>query len=164
MNRSLHLYLSIAVLLLPAASVAKHPDQDIIEIQHVMGAFHQAVVTHDGSKLATLFVAEGSTWLNVLSDEAYARAKSATPDVPKIRLGSYKQFASFVSNSKDALDPKHSRIKIQTDGAIAAVYFDFVFLINGKEENRGAETWHLVKGADGWRIAAITYSSNPHEP
>jgi hypothetical protein len=33
---------------------------------------------------------------------------------------------------------------------------------DGKEQNRGSETWVLVKGTEGWRIAAITYSSNPH--
>jgi len=45
---------------------------------------------------------------------------------------------------------------------LARSAFDFVFLIDGKEENRGNETWQLVKRADGWRIAAITYSSTPH--
>jgi uncharacterized protein YpmB len=35
-------------------------------------------------------------------------------------------------------------------------------VVNGKEQNRGSETWVLVKGTEGWRIAAITYSSNPH--
>jgi hypothetical protein len=134
---------------------------DTVDIQHVMDAFHDAVATHDGPQLAALFIPEGSTWLNVLSDEAYARAKAKSPDAVKVRVGSYKDFATFVSNSKASLDPKHSHIQIHTDGIIASVYFDFVFLINGQEENRGRETWQLVKGTDGWRIAAITYSSSP---
>jgi hypothetical protein len=166
MNRSLYAWLSIAALLLPIASVAGYGGrgQDVADIQHVMDSFHVAVVAHDGSKLGALFIPAGSTWLNILSDEAYARAKLKSPDARKIRLGSYQAFASFVSSSKDALEPRHSHVKIQTDGVIAAVYFDFVFLINGKEENRGTETWQLVKGPEGWRIAAITYSSDPHEP
>jgi hypothetical protein len=41
------------------------------------------------------------------------------------------------------------------------VYFDFIFLVDGKETNRGSETWVLVKSDGGWRIADITYSSNP---
>jgi hypothetical protein len=28
-------------------------------------------------------------------------------------------------------------------------------------ENHGSETWQLVKAVDGWRIAAISYSSQP---
>ena len=48
-----------------------------------------------------------------------------------------------------------------SDGAVASVYFHFDFVIDGKVENRGDETWQLVKTADGWRIVAISYSSNP---
>lgn len=33
--------------------------------------------------------------------------------------------------------------------------------IDGKAENRGSETWQLVKTVGGWRIAAINYSSDP---
>ena len=135
--------------------------QDTVDVQHVMDAFHDAVTTHNGSRLAALFIPEGSTWLNVLSDDAYVRARAKSPDVAKIRLGGYKKFAEFVSTSKASLDPRHSHVRIQTDGTIASVYFDFVFLIDGKKENQGSETWQLVKGAEGWRIAAITYSSDP---
>ena len=158
MNRTVVL---VVALLLSTTIHAKDRAQDISDVQHVMDTFHHAVVTHDGSKLATLFIPEGSTWLNVLSEDAYARAKAKSPEVAKVRLGSYKDFAGFVSNSKDSLDPEHSHVRIQSDGAIATAYFDFLFLINGKVENRGSETWQLVKGAEGWRIAAITYSSNP---
>jgi hypothetical protein len=157
MNRSI----LVAALLLSTTIHAKDRAQDIADVQQVMDAFHHAVVTHDGSQLTALFIPEGSTWLNVLSEDAYARAKAKSPEVAKVRLGSYKDFAGFVSHSKDSLDPEHSHVRIQSDGTIATAYFDFVFLINGKVENRGSETWQLVKGAQGWRIAAITYSSNP---
>jgi len=157
MQRSLLAYVLLTTLILPTAPFAAEKREDVKEIQQVMESFHRAVVTHDGAKLSTLFVPEGSAWFNVLS-----RAKS--PDAPKIRPGSYQAFASFVSSSKAALDPQHSHVKILTDGVIAVVYFDFVFLIDGKPENRGAETWQLVKGPEGWLIAAITYSSEPQEP
>jgi hypothetical protein len=107
------------------------------------------VVSHDGARLSALFIPEGSTWLNVLKSPA------------KVRVGSYQDFAKFVSTTKSALNPQHSHIKIHTDGTIASAYFDFVFMIDGKVQNTGSETWQLVKGPDGWRIAAITYSSEP---
>jgi hypothetical protein len=50
---------------------------------------------------------------------------------------------------------------LRTDGTIAAVYFDFVFKVDGKASNRGRETRQPVKAADGWRIASIIYSSEP---
>jgi hypothetical protein len=167
----------IAELLLSSVTLAAEPGSaggfdckvtgtatDTVEIQQVMQAFHHAVVTHDGSQLAALFIPEGATWLKVLSQNAYARAKAGSGAVSKVRPGSYQEFAKFVSGAKASLDPKHSNVRIQSDGAIAAVYFDFVFFIGGKEENRGSESWQLVKGEDGWRIASITYSANPREP
>jgi hypothetical protein len=135
---------------------------DTVDVQHVIDAYHEAVLTHDGSRLARLFIPQGGMWLNVLSDEAYARAKAKSPDAVKVRVGSYTDFAKLVSTSKASFNPTHTDLHENGDGTIASVYFDFVFLVDGKEQNRGSETWVLVKGTEGWRIAAITYSSNPH--
>jgi hypothetical protein len=134
---------------------------DTVEVQHVIDAYHEAVLTHDGSRLANLFLSQGSMWLNVLSDEAYARAKARSPDAGKFRVGSFTDFAKLVSTSKASFNPTHAHLQQNSDGTIASVYFDFVFFVDGKETNCGSESWVLVKGADGWRIAAITYSSNP---
>jgi hypothetical protein len=149
---------------LPAESNKALPvstSSDTVDVQHVIDAYHEAVLTHDGSRLAHLFLPQ-SLWLNVLSDEGYARAKAKSPDAVKIRVGSYTDFAKLISTSKASFNPTHTHLEENSDGTIASVYFDFVFLVDGKEQNRGSETWVLVKGSDGWRIAAITYSSNPH--
>ena len=134
---------------------------DTVDPQHVMDAFHEALVTHDGPRLAALFLPEGSTWVNVLTDDALVRARHGKPATPKVRLSNFKDFAAFVSSTKQSLDPRHTNVVLHSDGTIASAYFDFVFFIDGKEENRGAETWQMVKGEAGWRIAAITYSSQP---
>jgi hypothetical protein len=130
-------------------------------IKHVMSQFHDSVVAHDGAVLSGLFLPDANIWLNVLTDTAYDRAQMKTETAPKVRVSSYRDFAKFVSSTPKALDPEHSNVVIHTDGAIAAVYFAFVFKIDGKVENRGSETWQLVKAVDGWRIAAISYSSDP---
>jgi hypothetical protein len=134
---------------------------DTVDVQHVIDAYHKAVLTHDGSRLARLFIPQGGIWLNVLSDEAYARAKAKSPNAVKVRVGSYTDFARLVSTSKASFNPTHTDLHENSDGTIASVYFDFIFRVDGKEQNRGSETWVLVKGTEGWRIAAITYSSNP---
>jgi ketosteroid isomerase-like protein len=141
--------LFIASVLLCSSALANNSSTDIADIQQVMDNFHEAVVSHDGARLSALFIPEGSTWLNVAKSPA------------KVRVGSYQDFAKFVSTTKSQLNPQHSHVRIQTDGTIASAYFDFVFMIDGKAENKGSETWQLVKGPEGWRIAAITYSSEP---
>jgi hypothetical protein len=134
---------------------------DTVDVQHVMDAYHEAVVTHDGARLARLFILKGSLWLKVLSDDAFVSAKAKSADAVKVQVGSYEDFAKLVSTSKGSFNPTHTNMKVSSDGTIASVYFDFVFLIDGNEVNRGSEAWQLVKGSEGWRIAAITYSSNP---
>jgi hypothetical protein len=159
-----------ALVLLPMAAIAQTPmpsahtgtaNEHYAEeaaIEHVMKQFHDAVVSHDGAALSGLFLPDASIWLNVLTDTAYDRAQ---PKTQKVRVSSYRDFAKFVSTTPKALDPEHTNVVIHTDGTIAAVYFDFVFNVDGKANNRGSETWQLVKAVDGWRIAAISYSSDP---
>ncbi|NGZ86169.1 nuclear transport factor 2 family protein [Duganella aceris] len=150
-------------LTLAVTSLTGHAsvDSDTVDVRHLMDAYHEAVLGHDGERLASLFLPKGGVWLNVLSEQAYAAARAKSPDAVKVRVGSFADFAKLVSTSKSSFNPIHSDLKLSSDGTIASVYFDFVFLIDGKEQNRGSEAWQLVKGADGWRIAALIYSSSP---
>jgi ketosteroid isomerase-like protein len=150
-----------AQALTPVHTVAENRAHDEAAVEQVMADFHAAVAAHDGQRVISLSVAEGSTWFNVLSDEAFAAAKEKNAAVQKVRHSSFAEFAKFVSSTPAALNQQHTHVQIHTDGTIATVYFDYVFLIDGKAQNRGCETWQLVKTAEGWRIAAITYSSNP---
>jgi hypothetical protein len=145
-------------------SVHSNVAADTVDVQHVIDAYHEALLTHNGTRLAGLFLPQGGMWLNVLSDEVYAREKAKNPDALKVRVGSYADFAKVVSTSKATFNPTHTHLQQNNDGTIASVYFDFVFLVDGIETNRGSETWVLVKGADGWRIAGMTYSSTPPKP
>jgi hypothetical protein len=142
-------------------AVAHTSPSDAVDIQHVMDAFHHAVTTHDGKGVSELFLNHGSTWVTVLSDKSYTAARAKKSSTQKVSVGSYQDFSKFISTTKSELDPRHSDVRISSDGAVASVYFHFSFVIDGKVENRGDETWQLVKTGAGWRIVAITYSSNP---
>jgi hypothetical protein len=58
--------------------------------------------------------------VNVLSDDAYARAKGKSPDAVKIRVGSYTDFAKMVSTSKASFNPTHTHLQENSDGTIAS--------------------------------------------
>ena len=158
---SLYAVLVVTATAFAPASGADRSAQATAEIKHLMADYHQAVVSHDGARLSSMFIDNGSTWFNVLSDAAYARARAKDPAALKVKHSSFRWFANIVSTSHSALDPEHGDVHILTDGTIASVYFDFVFLIDGKPENKGSETWQLVRTSAGWKIAAITYSSDP---
>lgn len=135
--------------------------QDVADIQRVMEAYHHAVTTHDGKSVSELFLDHSSTLVNVLSDKTFAAARAKNASTQKVRVSSYRDYAAFVSSTKSDLDPRHTDVRITSDGTVASVYFHFEYVIDGKVENRGDETWQLAKTVDGWRIVIITYSSNP---
>ncbi|MET3667660.1 hypothetical protein [Caulobacter sp. 1776] len=155
------LALAGALTLLAPASARASVESDTRTVDTLVAAYHEAVVSHDGARLLQLFAPTGTAWYSALSDEALTRARRAKPDVAKLRPGSAQAFAAMVSNSKASLDPRHGDMKILSDGTIATLYFDFSFLIDGQEQNRGSESWQLVRGAEGWRIVSIIYSSDP---
>lgn len=146
------------------ALAAPAAPEDTQDVDHVMHAFHEAVVHHDGERLSALFLPEANLFLNVLGDDRLAAARAKSPDAPKVRVSSPAEFAHYVSTTKSDLDPVHSHLQVLSDGIIATVYFDFVFNADGKPSNVGNETWQLVKGEKGWRIAALTYSSRAPGP
>jgi hypothetical protein len=150
-----------AIALLTTTTAHASVAQDSSDVPTLIAAYHQAVVSHDGLRLAQLFVPEGTAWFSVLSQGAWSRMRMTRPDLSKIRPGSVAAFIQMVATSKAALDPRHSHLRITSDGEVAAVSFDFRFLIDGKEQNRGAENWQLIRTAQGWRIVSIVFSSTP---
>lgn len=58
----------------------------------------------------------------------------------------------------DNFEERFYNVRIDTNGAVGSVYFDFDFLQDGKVTNRGSETWQMVRGEDGWNIGAMLYS------
>jgi len=151
----------LSIILLAASFALSAAAADTAPIEQVMAGFHQAVLSHDGDRLKSFFLPQGTAWFTVLTDEALLRVRAKTPDAPKVRPGSFQDFANFVSGSKADLDPKHTEVEIRSDGTVATAWFRFLFMIDGRETNRGSETWQLVKTEQGWRIAAIAYSSDP---
>lgn len=135
--------------------------EDTVDIDHLVAAYHQAVVDHDAERLTALFVPGGGAWFSVLTDEGLRRANARKPNAAKLRAGGVAAFAQMVASRATQLDPRHTDLKVWSDGAIASVTFKFSFIIDGREQNQGNECWQLVSGDDGWRIASIIYSSTP---
>jgi hypothetical protein len=154
--------------LLAAFAVAAHaaapaaPDAHA-QIEQVVARFQAALVAKDKAGLENLFMPEGGAWFEVLGDDAYRQLSAKHPQVQRFHSSSYRPFINFVVGSKLRMEEKFSNVRIETDGAIASVYFDFVFLADGKPNNRGHEAWQLVNTGAGWKISAMAYSSEPTE-
>jgi ketosteroid isomerase-like protein len=146
---------------LAPASQVRAADSGQAQIEQVIARFQAAIVAHDQKGLEALFVPEGGAWFEVLGENAYRRIKTRKPELSRVHADSYRHFAALMGSATQAVEEKFDHVRIHTDGAVASVYFDFVFLIDGKRNNVGSETWQLVRTGDGWKISAMAYSSYP---
>jgi len=131
------------------------------EIEAIVETFKAAIIAKDSATLKSLFLPEHNSWILVSSDEEFRQRKAKNPKLKKLEPGTYVEFAEQMSQGKERFEEKFSNLKIETDGAIASVHFDFVFLEDDRTTGKGQEAWQLVKTEQGWKINSVIYSSYP---
>jgi hypothetical protein len=133
---------------------------DVVAINQVVDQFKAAIIAHDGKTLDALFLPNHDSWLTVaaVDDATWAAVKARNPQARRMMTGSRRQFVDFVQNNPKPIEERFYNVRIDTNGAVGSVYFDFDFLEEGKVTNRGSETWQMVRAEDGWKIGAMLYS------
>lgn len=150
---------SVFALLLTLPCVAA--DAPKAEIQQVVDAFQAALKAHDAKGVSALFLSDNISWYTALGDASFASVKAKHPEITTTyKAGTLKQFTDFIGSGKVQVDERFHNVRIDTDGTVASVYFDFDFVADGKIANHGAEIWQMIRTPDGWKIAAMLYSSN----
>ena len=78
----------------------------------------------------------------------------------------YGQAEHAADLSKEKIDEAISNLRIDSDGDVGQVWFDYNFVRGGYRENWGKESWQMVRTNDGWRIAGVVWSQelNPVPP
>lgn len=86
--------------------------------------------------------------------------RASPPDAIKARQIPGNNFVSLIDGAVAAEEREEtfSNLRIDTDGEIAPVSFDYTFLANGKKTNWGREMWQLVRTEDGWKIFSVVYT------
>lgn len=161
---SLHAHAQTAPAAAPQGSDQHEQDrraQARREIEGIVETFKAAIIAKDSATLKGLFLPEHNSWILVSSDEEFRQRKAKNPKFKKLEPGTYVEFAEQMSQGKERFEEKFSNVKIETDGAIASVHFDFVFLEDERMTGKGQEAWQLVKTEQGWKINAVVYSSYP---
>ena len=158
--------LSFIVLALCLAGPAHAADRsaagarsaDVKAIDTVVEQFKAAIIARDGKTLGSLFVQDHDSWLSVADEAKWAKVKSQNPQARKVFPSSWKKFAEFIQNADKPVEERFYNVRIDTNGAVASVWFDFDFLVDRKVSNRGSESWQMVRAEDGWKISSMLYS------
>ncbi|ULU23182.1 nuclear transport factor 2 family protein [Dyella terrae] len=100
----------------------------------------------------------GGSWFQGLGETSLAAVRAKKPEAWRFNSGSYEKFAKFVGTSPAAIEETFDNVRIETDGTVGTVCFDYRFIADGKQTNHGMETWQVVRESDGWKISAMLYS------
>jgi hypothetical protein len=133
-------------------------DTDVAAIRQVVEQFKAAIIARDGKALGSLFLQDHDSWLSLPDAPTWVAVKARNPTAPKVLVGSWRKFADFVQNSPKPVEERFYNVRIDTNGTVGSVYFDFDFLDDGKVTNRGSESWQMVRADDGWKISSMLYS------
>ena len=134
------------------------------EIGAVIEAFRTAIIEKDKPKFLALFPASGPVaWQSVIGDDNLRQLRLKKPDTGKANHNPKRTHLSFIDgivSEPERNEETFDDIRIDTDGDIASVAFDYRFLQDGRETNRGREAWNLVRTDAGWKIVSVIWSMN----
>jgi hypothetical protein len=131
---------------------------DVAAIEQVVQQFQAAIIARDGKALGALFLQDHDSWLSVADTPTFTAFRARDPKARKVFPSTWKKFADFVQGSPKPVEERFYNVRIDTNGAVGSVWFDFDFLQDGKVTNRGSESWQLVRAEDGWKISSMLYS------
>ncbi len=131
MNRLVSL---LFCLLLSAPAMATDANTDA-EIRVVIEAFRSAIIDRDRARFVALFAPGPVVWQSVRGDMTLQRLREKDPQAPKVRISSENNPHAFIDeivSQPKSSEETFSNIRIDSDGEIAAVLFDYRFLRGGR--------------------------------
>ncbi len=171
MKRFLSTFLALSMFVLaPHQALAQQADGQQ-QIREVIETFRSAIINKDRDAFLKLFLKEDITWSGVTSDASIERMYASRPKPemkrpPKIFSSNPRKFIDAIVADKERSEETFSNVRIDSDGEVAQVWFDYSFMSGAYKENWGKESWQMVRTESGWKIAAVVWSQelNPVPP
>lgn len=163
-------FVLVCLLSLPLPALAAPPDvtAHTRQLEAVIEDFRTAIIHKDKERFLKLFLHESPSWQSVQGEDSLARVRQKVPEATKVRVVSkdnHLEFIDWIVSGKEQREEKFSHVRIDTDGDIASVSFDYSFHVDGRMTNSGREAWHLVNTGGGWKIVSVIWSVHlPKEP
>lgn len=146
----------------PSPRASNEIDRQAIE--QVVEAFRVSIIKKDKAQFMKLFYTDSIPWIGVTTDNSLAsinakRSAAGKEAIPKIRGGgNLTSFIESIVNSPHPEEETFDNVRIDSNGDVAQVWFDYIYVDNGYKANWGKEAWHLVRTADGWKITSVIWS------
>ncbi len=115
--------------------------QDVAAIRQVVASFRESLINKDKATYMGLFFSdrpEDIGWQFVSEDTRLAHIRKSRPDAIKARRIPSNNFIGLIDGAVATKEPREetfSDLRIDTDGEIASVSFDYTFLANGRKTN-----------------------------
>lgn len=148
----------------PAHASQQPSAADVKAIEQVVEAFRTSLINKDKPTYMGLFLSdkpEDIGWQFVSEDVRLQDIRKAKPDAIKARQIPANNFIALIDGVVASPKPKEetfSNTKIETDGDVASVSFDYSFHDDGVKTNWGKEMWQLIRTEQGWKIFSVIYS------
>ena len=131
------------------------------QIEVVIEAFRTSIIEKDKTKFTALLFSEDIPWTSVVTEEPLARMRRKKPEAKRVHPSAGKGAIEFIDSivaEKERQEEKFENVRIQTDGSIASVWFDYSYHDGAKKTNWGKEAWQLVHTDHGWKINSVIWS------
>lgn len=150
---------------------AQNRAADKQQIEGIVDRFRTALINKDKDSFMKLFLHENVTWTGTFTDASLDRFQAQRKDPDKPRPPKYfnsspLKFIEGIAKSPNRREETFDNVRIDSDGDVAQVWFDYAFLVDGYKQNWGKESWQMVRTESGWKIAAVVWSmeDNPEPP
>jgi hypothetical protein len=153
---------ALATFALPSQAASDPADR--ARIEQVVESFRVSVIKKDKDSFLKLFYSETIPWIGVTTDKSLARenANKPKPDMPDLKKlyasGNPRKFIEGIAKNPEPLEEKFENVRIDSDGDVAQVWFDYSFNNGSYKENWGKEAWHMVRTEAGWKISSVIWS------
>lgn len=147
----------------PPPYIGQHDSspQEVQAITRLTEDFQAAVAAKNARALSALMFSANILFTSPAADSVAQRVRD-TADVTFDGIGGagLGGFLRLVATAPQALQEKFYNVRIVQDGQVASVDFDYDFLVDGRTENHGVQSWQLYKTEGNWKILSAVWSAH----
>jgi hypothetical protein len=129
------------------------------QIRDVVESFRVSILNKDKEIFSSLFYSEDIPFVAVFSDEMLKQVRMEKPNYPAtVNFGKFGSPVDRMISNEQNLEEKISNVKVQTDGYLGSVHFDYTDHVDGNRRAWGTESWSMVKVDKSWKITSVTFT------